>query len=149
MINILFWSVLAAVLYRVGGTSWGTKYRDWGVPTCMLWYFILMGVEHWSLVLCWGLMFGAQTTYNKWAAKLIGRDTNDVIWICWAVTGLAYSCALLPLLLGGASLNGCIVRGVVVTLFTLAWSELIGEAWIEESGRGFIQIITLPLLMGG
>ena len=71
--SLIIFSVLGAVLYRMGGTHLGTKFRDWGVPTVMLWWFILNGIEHWSLVICWFLMWGAQTTYNKWAQNLFGR----------------------------------------------------------------------------
>jgi hypothetical protein len=136
---IWLFSILAAFLYRLGGTKYGTKYRDWGVPTCMLWYLILNGIEHWSLVLCWLLMFGAQTSYFK-------KKGADAKWFNWLFVGLAFSFSMVPYSYFNGLLVGFSYRALAVTAFTVAWSELVGEAWIEESGRGFIQIITLSLL---
>jgi hypothetical protein len=138
MFSLLFASV-GAVLYRLGGTSFGTKYRDWGIPTCMIWYFLVTGVEHWSLCLCWLFMFGAQTTYFK-------KKGSDAKWFNWLFVGLAFSLSMLPYSIAGGDISGFLLRGLVVTLFTVLWSELVREAWIEEAGRGFIQIITLSLL---
>ena len=140
-------SILAAKLYRMGGTSRGTLWRDLGVPCCMLAWFILTGHWHWILVLCFGLMFGAQTTYNKWAQRLIGIRTNDVMWLGWLVTGLAYSFATLPYIAFNGHWMGFLWRTLIVTGVTVAISELSGKDWVEESGRGWIQIITLPLFV--
>jgi hypothetical protein len=147
-ISLIFFSTLSTVLYRIGGTQLGTKYRDWGVPTCMIWFFISQGIKHWSLVLCWLLMFFAQTTYNKWAHKFFLKDkSNDVKWIDWFFTGLAYSFCMLPYALAIGNVHGFILRGVVVTVFVTLWSEFIGNATIEEMGRGAVQVGTLPLLI--
>ena len=140
-------SIFAAKLYRMGGTSRGTLWRDLGVPCCMLAYFLITGHFHWILILCFGLCYGAQTTYNKWAQRLIGVKTNDVMWVGWLVTGLGFSFALLPYALATGHWMGFLWRTLIVTGFTVAWSELIGWDDAEEWGRGFGQIITLPLLL--
>lgn len=150
-------SIAGAYLYRRGGTSAGTLWRDLGLPCCMLAYFLITAHFHWILILCFGMMYGAQTTYNKWAQRLIGVRTDDVMWVGWLVTGLAYSFAMFPYALvtwanpaelGGQGF-GFLIRTLVVTGFTVAWSELVGVDVWEERGRGWIQIITLPLLIGG
>ena len=142
MINLIIFSVLAAAAYRIGGTSWGTKYRDWGVPTCMMWWFILSGIENKWICLCWLLMFSAQTSYFK-------KDGTDAKWYHWAFVGLAFSFSMLPYSITTHHYDGFIYRGLAVTAFTVLWSELNGKAWLEEAGRGFIQVITLPLLLVG
>lgn len=139
-------SVAGGYLYRRGGTSSGALWRDMGVPSCVAAYFLITGNWHWILILCFGLVFGAQTTYNKWAQKLIGMKTDDVMWVGWLVTGLAFSFALLPYAVVTGAWGGFGWRTLVVTGFTVVWSEVCGwDVW-EERGRGWIQIITLPLL---
>ena len=133
---LIFFSLLSAFLYRLGGTKHGTKCRNWGVPTCMLYYFIFQGIEHWSLVLCWLLMFGAQTTYFK-------KDGTDAKWFNWLFVGLAFSCSMFPYYVTIGDINSFFIRSAIVTIFTVIWSQIIGKAWLEESGRGFIQIITI------
>lgn len=132
-------SIVSAVFYRAGGTSLGTKWRDFGVPSCMIAYFLLTGQFHWILILCFGLMFAAQTTYFK------PRGT-DAQWYHWLFVGLAFSFSMLPYALTTGHIPGFIFRTAIVTIFTLLWSEYIGKDWLEEGGRGLIQVITLPLL---
>ena len=141
MSNLLFFSCLSALLYRLGGWGHGfnTKVRDLGTPFCMIGYMILSGCWNGWLILCFLLMFGAQTTYWK-------KKGSDAKWFNWLFTGLAYSLAMLPYSLATGNISGFLIRGVVVTLFTVVWSEVIGKAWIEESGRGGVQILTLPFL---
>ena len=141
IINLIFWSILSAVLYRLGGWGHGfnTKVRDLGVPSCMMAYMAISGhYTHW-LWLCFILMFGAQTTYFK-------KDGTDAYWYNWLFVGLAFSISLLPFSTATGHWLGLLYRTLAVTAFTVLWSQLNGKAWIEESGRGFIQIITLPLL---
>jgi len=161
IIILVLLSLLGGLFYRLGGIGsdrpkwlknapwWvcDTKARDVGVPLVIVAYMAVSGYyTHW-LWLCFGLLWGAQTTYNKWAHRLILKEeTDDVMWIDWMVTGLAYSLALLPYAVYTGGFIGLLVRGLVVTLFTWAWSEFIGKDWLEEAGRGFIQVVTLPLL---
>ena len=135
-------SILSGVLYRLGGYGppFNTKVRDFGVPSCMAAYFAITGHWHWVLILCFGLVFGAQTTYFK-------RKGWDVYWFNWLYCGLAFSFALLPYVWATGHWAGFAWRTLVVTGFTVAISELSGKDWIEEGGRGFVQIITLPLLI--
>jgi len=141
VISLILLSALSAILYRLGGWGHGfnTKVRDMGVPTCMILYMSLAGHWHWILIVCWGLMFGAQTTYFK-------KKGSDAKWFNWLFVGLAFSFSMAPYLFISGNITGFVLRCVIVTVFTVAWSEFIGKAWIEESGRGFIQIIALPLL---
>lgn len=146
-VTVILLSFLSAWLYRRGGTKTGTLWRDIGVPSCITAFFILTGHWHWILVLCFGLVYGAQTTYNKWAQRLIGIRTNNVMWVGWFVTGLAFSFALLPYTIAMGHWIGFRWRTLIVTGFTVLWSEWVGLDWLEEGGRGFVQLITLPFLV--
>ena len=133
-------SICAGILYRAGGSdTYNTKVRDLGVPTIMLLYFILTGHFHWSLLLCFGLLFGSLTTYWK-------RKGQDAHWWNWALCGLGFSIAMLPLIFFTGHWVGFLVRTVVLTVWTTVWSELEGNAVREEFGRGAGIIATLPFI---
>lgn len=144
MVTAVILSILAGGLYRAGGYGppFNTKVRDFGVPSCMIAYFAITGNWHWVLILCFGLMFGAQTSYFK-------RKGWDAFWFNWLYCGLAFSIALLPYAAVTGHWMGFGLRTLTVTIFTVLWSEFIGWDDAEEFGRGFIQIITLPLLLVG
>ena len=133
-------AIVSAFLYRRGGTSAGTLWRDLGVPCCMLAYFFMSDKLDWSLFWCFGLLFAAQTTYFK-------RPGWDAHWFNWLYCGLAFSFAMLPYAWATGHWMGFLWRTLIVTGFTVAWSELIGWDDLEEGGRGFTQIITLSLLV--
>jgi len=137
---IFLMSILAGVLYRIGGSDLKipniTKIRDFGVPTCMIIYMVFNW--SWWLILCFGLMFGAQTTYFK------EKGTNAMGYN-WLFVGLAFSICMLPYAIATQQYMAFIVRSILVTIFTVFWSELNSNAVVEEFGRGFIQIITLVL----
>ena len=106
MSNLLFFSCLSALLYRLGGWGHGfnTKVRDLGTPFCMIGYMILSGCWNGWLILCFLLMFGAQTTYWK-------KKGSDAKWFNWLFTGLAYSLAMLPYSLATGNISGFLIRG--------------------------------------
>lgn len=144
--NAALLSMAGAYCYRRGGTSAGTLWRDIGVPACMLSFFFHTGNWNWILLFCFVLMFAAQTTYNKWAQRLIGIKTDDVMWVGWLVTGLAFSFALFPYAIATGHWAGFGWRTLAVAGFTVVWSEICGSDVWEERGRGWVQIITLPFL---
>lgn len=133
---------LSGIFYRLGGYGlpFNTKVRDFGVPSCMITYFMLTEHWNWILILCFGLMFGAQTTYFK-------KKGSDAKWYNWLLVSLAFSFAMLPYTWITGHWVGFELRTLVVIVITVIWSELIGNVNFEEFFRGFIQIITLPLLM--
>ena len=147
-------SILAVGLYRCGGggsdlwvryhflPKWlfDTKARDVGVPLCMLTYFAITAHWRWILVLCFGLMFGAQTSYFK-------KKRTDAQWYNWVFVGLAFSICMLPYAWATGHWMGFLWRTLIVTCGTVAVSELSGKDFVEEFGRGAIQIATLPLLL--
>ena len=134
-------TTIGAVLYRLGGYGHGynTKIRDLGVPACCAVYFVFTQHWNWILVLCLGLLFASQTTYFK-------KKGSDAKWYNWLFVGLAFSISFLPYSLVVGNMAGFLYRTVIVTVFTVLWSEFIGRDTTEEMGRGAIQIATLPLL---
>ena len=137
-------AAIAAVLYRLGGIGlpFNTKLRDLGVPFCMLTFFLVVGAWNWWLLLCFSLMFAAQTTYFK-------KKGEDAKWYNWLMVGVAFSVCMLPYSIATQTWFGFFCRSAVVIIFTATWSESIDQDWLEEGGRGLIQIITLPLLLPG
>lgn len=138
---VLGFSLLSAFLYRLGGVGdpFNTKIRDLGVPTCMLVVMALLGHWHNILLLCFLLMFGAQVSYFKKKGEL-------PIWYNWLLVGLAFSAAMLPYSVVIKNYDGFLYRSIVVTVFTIIWSEVVNLDWLDEAGRGFVQIATLPFL---
>ncbi len=139
-IIVLLASVVSAVLYRLGGASgFNTKYRDIG---CSLLSVLLIGYLvswHWTLILVFGLTWGALSTYWKQ-----GPRAN---WYHWLFTGIGYSLALIPFCLAEGHWLGFGIRTAALGLLTMAWSEINGNAVWEEAGRGALITLTIPLLL--
>lgn len=145
---IVLLSIIAGVFYRAGGNGSGTLWRDIGVSACMVLVMVLMGHWHWTLTLCFGLLWASLTTYNKWVGYFFNRhDKSTVYWESWLVTGLFYGLAMLPYVIYDGNWVGFWLRTSVLALFTCLWSESIGKDWLEESGRGFAIIATLGIFL--
>lgn len=137
-------TLIGSVAYRVGGTKFGTLWRDIGVPVCMIAVMTLTGHWHWTLILCAGLLYGALTTYNKWVGYLFNRpDKHTVYAESWFVTGLFYGLSMFPYAIATGEWLAFGIRCIVCAVLACLWSSLIGRAWLEEFGRGFIVLITL------
>ena len=150
MITVIL-AILSAVLYTLGGAGAGryhslpswlkdSKARDFGVPLCMVAWMAFAGQLHWTLILCFGLLFGSLTTYFK-------KKGENAKWFNWLFCGLAYSVAMIPFVIANGLWLPFIYRTIVLSAFTIIWSEGIGLDWIEEGGRGFGIIVTLPILL--
>lgn len=137
MVNLIA-GIISAALYRLGGQV-QTKIRDLGVPTIMLLYFVVTKHFHWSLLICFVLMFGSLTTYWK-------KKGTDAQWYNWMFTGIGYSLCMLPYVLFNHHWIGFAERTIFVVAATTLWSQFIGEVNAEEGGRGFIIGSSLFLL---
>jgi len=161
-LEILALAVLAAMFYRLGGTDksgkWygflcNTKTRDIGVPVCSTAAIILLTVNQpivsdhpikyaLALFLSFGLLFGSLTTYWK-------KKGTDAKWYNWMLTGIGYGVSYLPIALFFVDWWGFGIRVCVLAALITGWSVIIGKDWLEESGRGFLIILTIPLLLIG
>ena len=149
IVTTLCAAVLGGVLYRQGGTGkpYNTKHRDFGVPAIALilvWTFAppltwQMGL---ATFLTFGLMFGTMTTYFK-------KKGEPVRWYNWLLVGFFFGLSSLPVsfILGGWLGMG--IRTAVLMLTITLWSELISNDWWEEFGRGFLFVVTIPLIFLG
>ena len=134
---LLIASILSAVLYRCGGKGkpFNTKFRDVGCPLVLIalvmcLYGLRMG-NWWAYVICFGLSWGALTTYWDW---LFGYDN-------FFAHGLGCSLATIPLYWVGVPWWILLIHGVICTLGMGLWSKLIGNDVLEECGRGVLFIL--------
>jgi hypothetical protein len=140
---IILLSIISGIFYRMGGSDkYDTKWRDWGCPLVVL----LALHWHWSLILCFLLMWGALTTYWKVLNKFFNKPTSDAYWFNWLAHGLGIGLALIPytLFVGGWELG--LVRSLALGLLMMVWSLLNDNVVWEEFGRGALIILTLWIL---
>lgn len=145
ILKLLGLSIISGILYRLGGIGkpFDTKYRDLGCPliACgalfLFWHPVL--IKEWLLLLCsFGFMFGALTTY--W--DIIYKD-SDNFWL----HGFGVGIALLPLAWAGIHWWTILIRAIVLAITMGSWSKFIGWDDLEEFGRGFLIVASLPLLL--
>lgn len=143
ILAILILSGAAGWLYWAGGSS---KYPFWfrevGMTLTVVLGLLSLQQFSWELIIVAGLTYGAQTTYFK-------KKGEDAEWWNWLLVGLAFSLVVLPIVVVKHLWIGFYIRTLLVTMFTDAWSSLIGKDWLEEGGRGAIQVLSLPLLLIG
>ena len=150
-IFILIGSILAGILYRLGGTggAWwkNTKVRDLGVPVCGLSAMKLLGFSYsWPLFISSLLLFPALTTYWKKINKFFGDTDENCHYYNWFTHGLVCGLAYLPMCFAGVSIDSIIIRALLLGICTMVWSEVIDKVKYEENGRGFLIIISLFML---
>lgn len=127
--------VASAVLYRMGGADgYNTKFRDLGCPTAAVVSALIIGLRHWSLIISFGLLFGAMTTYWK-------RKGEDARWYNWLMTGFMYAMAFLPVVWLLSRFEAFIYFTAFLSIATMVWSEMVSDVIWEECGRGAILII--------
>ena len=145
---IIFLAVLCGILYRVGGSDLPlenkTKYRDAGCPLIGC---IILGLNYplspivWlGLILSFGLSWGAMTTYFK-------KKGSEAMWWNWLIVGIAFGIAFLPFAWATGLWMPFIYRTIATSILIMVWSEAIGNAVVEEFGRGFIYAATLFLFI--
>jgi hypothetical protein len=130
-------SVLAAILYRMGGSGrYPRQARMVGVPLVSILAMLVLGIHSWWLLLCMGIMVGAISTYWDFI------NGSDSFWLHGLFVGLA----MLPLI-GVVHWYAIIIRSLVLATFMGAWCK--GWSWdiAEETGRGFSIVATMPLLL--
>lgn len=136
---IIISTIICSIFYRLGGSKdFNTKFRDVGCSavTCALCVFLFSW--HWTLILCFGLLWASLTTYWK--------RTPNAKWYNWLLTGVMYSVAMLPYVIAEGIWLGFLSRTIVLGALTMIWSEIISNDVQEELGRGALLTLTVPLL---
>ena len=141
IILILILACLGGYCYRRGGTSAGTLWRDIGVSLVTLvtlWLLNGFNVSYWWVyLLTFGLSWGSLASY--W-----GLDEQK--WGYFA-HGLGLSLAMLPFTYVTGHWLGFGLRTIVLTVSITLWSEFTTHVDLEEFGRGFFTVATIPLLL--
>jgi hypothetical protein len=138
-ISTIALSVASGIIYRMGGSKEYNKlYRRIGCTLCVtLWTFLFVTENPWALVGQAICVYGALTTY--WDGVFI----EDNFWM----HGFALGMAAFPLFFVGVSPLIIMVRAVFLAILMGIWSEHFDKDVVEEYGRGFVFIITLPILL--
>jgi hypothetical protein len=148
---------LASVSYRLGGASpsdfprlpkWLVKSstRDVGVPLVSILAMWILGKYHWSLWICFPLMWGALTTYWKVLNKYFGKPTSDCYWFNYLAHGLGIGLALIPYGVYTHTLIGVIVRSIILGTLMMVTSYLFDNVDLEEGSRGTEIVGTLWII---
>ena len=149
-------SVLGGILYRLAGSAktgdwldWArnTKARDVGVALCFCALTVILGivrtgVEWLTLIPTFLGMMGALSTYRYFLPK-----PKDYQWYHYAMHGFFTSLAAFPLALSTWYWKGFWIRVALCTVLISLWSHFCTKDTWEERGRGFILIVTTPLLL--
>lgn len=140
--NIAIWALLSigsGIFGRLGGWENGNRlFRILGVPACVC-GILAFYHWHWSIILCFGSVLGATSTYFK-------SKGRSVKWWNWLLVGAAEGFALLPYAFFVHDWIGFAIRTAVCAGFICMWDEIIGIDWLEEFGRYFIIAATIPLI---
>lgn len=135
----IFLATGAAILYRMGGSgNYARFFRPLGIGFATTIILCLINL-HWSAILAGGASAGLSTTYFK-------KKGSEAKWFNWLFVGLAMSLAVIPWCLFNGHWIGFGIRTFVLTGLIILWCQSIGDAVLEELGRGFLIISTLLLL---
>lgn len=141
----LLLSIVDAITYRMGGSGNYPRFmRPLGTGIITM---IILAIHKFEfsilyfvvLLISSGLTAVLSTTYLK-------KKGEDAKWWNWALVGLVLSLSVAPFAIYNHLYMGLLLRSIFLTTMIALWSESIGNAVIEELGRGFILIITLPVL---
>ena len=136
-------SCISAILYRLGGSPAGTRWRDIGCGLVFMATCLAIGLHTslWATLLAYfltfGLMWGALASY-------FGLDERKYGY--WA-HGLAISLAAAPVAYITGHWIGFGIRCVILTAAITVWSQITSWDTLEEGGRGFFIGATIPLLL--
>jgi hypothetical protein len=142
LLAIVLGAILSGIAYRLGGWI-QTKIRDLGVPLVFLvvWCLLKGFAWHswWVYLITYGLTFASLTTY--WKPK--GTPAR---WYHWCLHGLVIGIACLLFVWLGISWWLVVARAIVLGgLMVLV--GLSTNVWVQEIGRGFFIVATIPILL--
>lgn len=133
-------AILAGMLYRLGGWKKGnTKIRDFGVPfIATIWLMLFTKWHIWPLVIHFGLLFGALTTYEYFLP-----DNPKKGPLNWILHGIFCGLAAIPLIWCGVAWWWIIARAFVLAITMTALTLISPWVWIDEWGRGALIMLAL------
>jgi hypothetical protein len=142
-ITVILGAIASAVLYRIGGSdnTWHGKERDWGCSLAFMVVFYLVHGKFSYLTYLLSFLFCWVTLSTYWKKK--GTDAQ---WYHWFLHGFMVGLSSIPLAWIGISTVLILIRSLVLGLSMMAVSELSTNVLVEEYGRGFLIVATLPIL---
>lgn len=140
-------SIIGSIAYRFGGSEHGKRFvRPLVISLLTVGSLWIMCGFHWSLILVMGLTYATCTTYWDFINHWFDEDESEYWWN-WALHGLFIGLSVFPYCIFQGHWLAFGVRSFVCALLITLWSELIGNATLEELGRGFIIISTLSIFL--
>lgn len=139
--------VASFAFYRLGGASpsdfpkvpkWLVKSytRDIGVPLVAILAMYILSKYHWSLWLCFPLMWGALTTYWKCLNKYFGDTTEDCHWYNYLAHGVVIGLSYIPYSIYTHTLAAVILRSILLGGLMMISSAIFDDVDYEEGFRG-------------
>lgn len=138
----------AGYLYRWGGTSMGTLWRDIGCNLVLIGSLIVLNFNDLSLwlgiclFLTFGLQWAALSTYRYFLPK-----PPDYLWYHYALHGFMIASAALPFAIVTGLWKGYIIRCIVTGIALGVWSHATNVDVQEERGRGWILNCSILLFL--
>lgn len=158
-IGLAILAILGGVFYRMGGSgNFGRWIREAGQQLLVTLSFWLMGL----IAMTWESILGTVLSSGVcWAESTYFKQSGiDAKWWNWALVGWVFGmvplsyCALTQSHWLGFGIRAviCIILVPVYQQYVSTWLEsafrkTIGKDVLDEFGRGFINIATLPLLL--
>lgn len=132
-------AIVSGILGRMGGSdTYSTKWRDIGCALIACAVVCMWFGWHWTLILAFGAQFGALTTYFK-------KKGEPVRWYNWLLVGIAWNVAFIPYVIAQGMWTGFGIRLIVLPIVIMAWCCMFRNAVVEELGRYFLLVVTIPL----
>ncbi len=156
-ILIVLAAIFGGICYRMGGSgNYGRWIREAGQGVATVVVLCLLGLAAWhwrpdlGILLAFGLCW-AESTYFK-------RKGTDAGWVSWLLVGAVFGLVPLPYCwLTNSHWLGFGIRLPLCMGLTVLWQQVLsakfskwfgfGKDVSDEVGRGFINIMTLPLLL--
>lgn len=138
---------LSGYLYRMGGSAnkpkWMWKARDVGCNLCVIGWLLLSGYADWLMIVAFGLMWGAFSSYWGW----LSPNDDEEYWWNFGMHGFFIGLALFPLAISGTlEWMPLLYRSLAMGVFFIAWTQAIKNAVVSEAGRGVATILTLLII---
>lgn len=154
---IILLSCINAIAYRLGGAShsdfpflpkWLVKgyVRIIGVASIFILYILIRYAWHWTAIPSCLLLGLASNSYHGWITRLLGKPSEDNYWFNYLAHGIGICLAILPWVWHYGLWHGFGLRLIVLPLVIMLWSIIWDEVNVEEMGRGFFIVASLPML---
>lgn len=144
---VLLLSILSGVLYRMGGVGkpYNTKWRDIGCTLCAILCIMVTQKLVYTVACLQAFAVFAVLNYATLTTYYKKKGSDAKAWN-WALVGLGFGLAALPLAWVCNSWIGFTLRTLFLVFTVTLWSEANDNVVWEEFGRGFLLVTSIPIL---